>query len=170
MYSYTQPVCPFETLLVMNELIKLQMYVFFYKRKNICKGKYCKKDDIPLSLNFRNWLHKAAFQHWPNKSVIYWVTFIQSLQQVAVAERNETIYFVWSKFFSFVFLSIKKGYTNYIIRTISQLCIKSIRWCGCPFSMSFYAQSVKDLQYYKKINSLKQNDGYLSKHYTYQYM
>lgn len=31
------------------------------------------------------------------------------------------------------------------------------------FSMSFYAQSVKDLQYYKKINSLKQNDGYLSK-------
>lgn len=38
------------------------------------------------------------------------------------------------------------------------------------FSMSFYAQSVKDLQYYKKINSLKQNDGYLSKHYTYQYM
>lgn len=163
MYSYTQPVCPFETLLVMNELIKLQMYVFFYKRKNICKGKYCKKDDIPLSLNFRNWLHKAAFQHWPNKSAIYWVTFIQSLQQVAVAERNEIIYFVWSKFFSFVFLSIKKGYTNYIIRTISQLCIKSIRSCGCPFSMSFYAKSVKDLQYYKKINSLKQTDQWICK-------
>lgn len=50
MYSYTQrSICPFETILLMNELIKLQMHVFFA----ICMCKYCNKHDIPLSLNFR---------------------------------------------------------------------------------------------------------------------
>lgn len=43
MYSYTQPVCPFETLLVMNELIKLQMYVFFIKGKTFARVNIAKK-------------------------------------------------------------------------------------------------------------------------------
>lgn len=50
MYSYTQrSICPFETIFFMNELIKLQMHVFFA----ICMCKYCNKHDIPLSLNFK---------------------------------------------------------------------------------------------------------------------
>lgn len=158
MYSNTQLVCPLKPFLLWMNWSNSKCMSFFYKRKSICKGKYCNKDDIPLSLNFRNWLHKAVFQHWPNKSLIYWVTFILSLQQMVIAEKMKLCVV---KILSFVFfLSVKKGYTHYIIRTKSHICIKSIRGYGCPFSMSFNAKSVKDLQHYEIIVSLKQNDGY----------
>lgn len=138
MYSYTQrSICPFETILLMNELIKLQMHVFFA----ICMCKYCNKHDIPLSLNFRKWLHKAVFQHWPNKSLWFIGIHLFSLcRRWWLQKKYNYFYFVLSKFFSFVlFFSHKKGCTPYIFRTKSHICIKTIRWYSCPISISFIA-------------------------------
>lgn len=140
MYSYTKrSICPFETILPMNELIKLQMHVFFA----ICMCKYCNKHDIPLSLNFRKWLHKAVFQHWPNKSLWFIGIHLFSLCRRWWLQKNKTIFTLCcqNSFLLCCFLH-KKGCTPYIFRTKSHICIKSIRWYSCPISISFIAKNV----------------------------